>query len=328
MSAQKFPNLSTAEAKACELLFVCFVRSGQISEQIRATEPDRARTKLAYDQVYKDLQAEPGSIWGSATSEETHQITFGAAKPAKKLFIVYEEDTLATVHKEVGADISNMLPALSGSSSFADTEMKHKVGMYTSPIVHSAIIENSTLLPLRTLGEPLFGQSRDLDRVVLWVADPHSISHGPPRSDVVLRAQYLKRCREFFDGDAETLYEIYRAFFAVFFAIQVITELELKDSNCLNFLINEAHNRSVEVLTGRDPASASQAHEQNAYLNLVAMDFELGDIVPYTLNGETCECLVINCGSSYLKGDWFLVKDGPVDGQMEEREITASEMEE
>ncbi|KAF8596206.1 hypothetical protein BDV93DRAFT_611020 [Ceratobasidium sp. AG-I] len=214
MPTQGFPNLSTADAEAYELLIVCYVRSSQISEQIRATEPDRVRAKLVSDQVSKDLQAEPSSI-----------------------------------------------------------------------------------------------------------------VHGTSRSDTAQRAQYLKRCRKVFDGDAKTLYELYYAFATMCCAIQVITELELKDNEHVDFLMNEAHNRSMEILTGR-PAIAPQGYEQDAYPNPVAMDLEPGDIVPYTLNGEARECLVIDCGTSYLKGDWFLVKDGPVGGQMEEREITASEMEE
>ncbi|KAF8606130.1 hypothetical protein BDV93DRAFT_520989 [Ceratobasidium sp. AG-I] len=222
MATQKFPNISPAESDAHELLTVCYIRSVQISENIRTMEPDYERVKIIYDKALGDLRSKSDSI-----------------------------------------------------------------------------------------------------------------AHGPSRSDLKQRAAYLKRCREVFDGPHWTLHEYVIAFCAVFFAIQVIVELELGSSKYCGVLMSDANRRSVQFLTsGSQPASGvysatlTSGVPQEAgiprYLN--AKMRYLGAMLSYTLDGNPRECHVIEMGTHCIEGDWFLVRDGPVGEQPEEMKISASEM--
>ncbi|KAF8606086.1 hypothetical protein BDV93DRAFT_604626 [Ceratobasidium sp. AG-I] len=212
------PVVSTAEVGAARILMVCFIRSHQISERIRAVEPVRERAIPVYHQALQDLQDEPGSI-----------------------------------------------------------------------------------------------------------------AHSPSLDDAKERVDYLRRCRKVFDGPAETLYELYRTFCAVELAIKSLTEIELGSSAEREFLMNEAYNRCMEMVSSPDEtatlAAAVRSLNQLIPLYPKAMKLEPGEVIYYTLGDESRECRVIDCQSSRRKGDYFLAQDGSVGGPFEDREITASDME-
>ncbi|KAF8606136.1 hypothetical protein BDV93DRAFT_542890 [Ceratobasidium sp. AG-I] len=165
---------------------------------------------------------------------------------------------------------------------------------------------------------------------------PNSIAHGPSRSDTEQRAEHLKRCREVFDGPHRTLYDYLIAFCATFFAIQIIVELEIGSSKHRGAIMKDANRRSVRFLADEAQSNSSvpsatpisqlpQGAGFPSYQN--AKMLYLGAKLFYTLDGNSRECHVINMGSHHLEGDWFLIRDGPVGEQAEEKTISASEME-
>ncbi|KAF8606133.1 hypothetical protein BDV93DRAFT_520995 [Ceratobasidium sp. AG-I] len=224
MATCQFPDISSAEREAYELLIIFSVRSNRISEHIRTMEPNLERLRTVNDQVWQDLRNTPGSI-----------------------------------------------------------------------------------------------------------------AHGPSRFDVRQRADYLKRCREVFDGNLQTLYEYLVAGCAVFFALQALTELELGSSKYCNFLMNEAHNRAYEIVTNGRPSTDSvpaapslvsvpERASLPSYPKACTLD--IGSIIFYKLDGISRECHVFDMGTSRLEGDYFVVRDGLVGEQLQGMKISAAEMEE
>ena len=59
--------------------------------------------------------------------------------------------------------------------SFCYVHISQEASFYAPCDFHISLFstESSTVTGLCTLGEPLFGSSRDLDMVLQWVADPH-----------------------------------------------------------------------------------------------------------------------------------------------------------
>ncbi|KAF8606085.1 hypothetical protein BDV93DRAFT_542855 [Ceratobasidium sp. AG-I] len=62
MTIRPFHLLPAFEVKAYELLVVCYSRAYQISEQVRAMEPNRALSMPIFAQAVEDMHQDPGSI--------------------------------------------------------------------------------------------------------------------------------------------------------------------------------------------------------------------------------------------------------------------------